>query len=39
MEIVLKILFLVAFLVMLGIVGLVGVLLLADEESSDDIYD
>lgn len=39
MEIVLKVLFLVAFLVMLGIVGLVGVLLLADEESSDDIYD
>lgn len=39
MEIVLKILFLVAFLVMLGIFGFVGVLFLADEESSDDIYD
>lgn len=39
MEIVLRVLFIVSFLVMLGIVGLVGVLLLADEESSDDIYD
>lgn len=39
MEILLKILFLVAFFVMLGIVGIVGVLFLADEESSDDIYD
>lgn len=32
MEIVLKVLFLVAFLVMIGVVGFVGVLLLADEE-------
>lgn len=39
MEILLKILFLFAFLVMLGIVGFVGVLFLADEGSSDDIYD
>lgn len=39
MEILLKVLFLAAFLVMLGIIGFVGVLLLADEESSDDIYD
>lgn len=39
MEIVLKVLLLVAFLVMIGVVGFVGVLLLADEESSDDIYD
>ena len=39
MEILLKLLFLISFVVMLGVVGFVGVLLLADEDSSDDIYD
>lgn len=39
MDILLKISFLVAFLVMLVVVGFVGVLFLADEGSSDDIYD
>jgi hypothetical protein len=39
MEILLKLLFLISFVVMLGFVGFVGVLFLADEDSSDDIYD
>lgn len=39
MEILLKLLFLISFVVMLGVVGFVGTLLLADEDSSADIYD
>lgn len=39
MEILLKLLFLISFVVMLGIIGFVGILFLADEDSSDDIYD
>jgi len=39
MEILLKTIFILSFLCLLGAIGFVGVYLCVDENSSDDIYD